>query len=43
MMRIYESPEAELICLLDADVIRTSDESTELDTDEGGNAWTPWV
>ena len=40
MKRNYVTPQMDPIALSDADVIRTS---LELETDEQGNPWTPWV
>ena len=45
MKRNYNEPTLEWIRLLEDDVIRTSleQDTNEVETDEQGNPWTPWV
>ena len=43
MKRNYQEPELERIALSEVDVICTSNDPPEGETDEEGNAWTPWV
>ncbi len=43
MKNLYVTPDLELIELIDGDVLMTSGKDTALiETDEKGEAWTPW-